>query len=183
MISRRQIIEQKHRQVMSQSKINKSSGGGNYNSRRDEDELDKPRRKPAPSESESSNTNKTSNRQELRKHRQVSSSISGRLEQNGEQQQLPAGQRHFNISKRQEDSYLSRGRQFGGPKMAELAHDDSYLAAGYQEERRRMEQESNQSEGYRHFDPYSIYGCKDEDEDVWYSEEGLFEVSSRVAWK
>lgn len=31
---------------------------------------------------------------------------------------------------------------------------------------------------YRHFDPYSVYGEEDEEEDVWYSEERLFEVSS-----
>lgn len=32
-------------------------------------------------------------------------------------------------------------------------------------------------EDYRHFDPYSVYGEEDEEEDVWYSEERLFEVS------
>lgn len=31
---------------------------------------------------------------------------------------------------------------------------------------------------HRHFDPYSVYGEEDEEEDVWYSEERLFEVSS-----
>ena len=30
---------------------------------------------------------------------------------------------------------------------------------------------------YKNFDPYSIYGDEDEEEDVWYSEERLFEVS------
>lgn len=31
----------------------------------------------------------------------------------------------------------------------------------------------------RNFDPYSVYGEEDEEEDVWYSEERLFEVSAR----
>lgn len=35
-------------------------------------------------------------------------------------------------------------------------------------------------EDYRHFDPYSVYGEEDEEEDVWYSEERLFEVSLRL---
>lgn len=32
-------------------------------------------------------------------------------------------------------------------------------------------------EANRNFDPYSVYGEEDEEEDVWYSEERLFEVS------
>lgn len=47
-----------------------------------------------------------------------------------------------------------------------------------------MSDSSNNSNGnnlhhedYRHFDPYSVYGEEDEEEDVWYSEERLFEVS------
>lgn len=36
---------------------------------------------------------------------------------------------------------------------------------------------AGQLENHRHFDPYSIYGEEDEEEDVWYSEERLFEVS------
>lgn len=35
-----------------------------------------------------------------------------------------------------------------------------------------------EEDDYRHFDPYSVYGEEDEEEDVWYSEERLFEVSS-----
>lgn len=35
----------------------------------------------------------------------------------------------------------------------------------------------DQMADYRHFDPYSVYGEEDEEEDVWYSEERLFEVS------
>lgn len=35
-------------------------------------------------------------------------------------------------------------------------------------------QQMSRDPNYRHFDPYSIYS---EDEDVWYSEERLFEVS------
>lgn len=35
----------------------------------------------------------------------------------------------------------------------------------------------DEEEDYRHFDPYSVYGEEDEEEDVWYSEERLFEVS------
>lgn len=38
----------------------------------------------------------------------------------------------------------------------------------------RTESEATGAGGYRHFDPYSIYS---EEEDVWYSEERLFEVS------
>lgn len=40
-----------------------------------------------------------------------------------------------------------------------------------------LQQQQQQEQDYRHFDPYSVYGEEDEEEDVWYSEERLFEVS------
>lgn len=42
---------------------------------------------------------------------------------------------------------------------------------------RIREDEFAPEEDYRNFDPYSVYGEEDEEEDVWYSEERLFEVS------
>lgn len=47
---------------------------------------------------------------------------------------------------------------------------------------RRGRQELAPEPAYRQFDPYSVYG--DEEEDVWYSEDRLFEVSlgSRSRW-
>lgn len=36
-------------------------------------------------------------------------------------------------------------------------------------------------EDYRNFDPYSVYADEDDEEDVWYSEERLFEVSRHAS--
>lgn len=41
-------------------------------------------------------------------------------------------------------------------------------------EHRNWRQQQQQQDDYRQFDPYSVYS---EEEDVWYSEERLFEVS------
>lgn len=46
----------------------------------------------------------------------------------------------------------------------------------------RLNNSSDIHEDYRHFDPYSIYGEEDEEEDVWYSEERLFEVGFIVVF-
>lgn len=93
------------------------------------------------------------------------------------------------IASRQQNQRLT-----GRPKQAESQQQDSsdgYVVANQYEDYqaskdywrhqevaaqlRQQQQAENQAQSpYRHFDPYSIYG---EEDDVWYSEERLFEVS------
>lgn len=57
---------------------------------------------------------------------------------------------------------------------------DSRYSSGQRADTSKFEGELMQQAyepDYRQFDPYSVYGEEDEEEDVWYSEERLFEVS------
>lgn len=60
-------------------------------------------------------------------------------------------------------------------KLSDYASDQDYQTSASQMIVEPHEQEANIEPAYRQFDPYSVYG--DEEEDVWYSEERLFEVS------
>lgn len=65
------------------------------------------------------------------------------------------------------------GRQYDDNQYQERFRDSGDSPAKL--EREIMQQAFDPD--YRQFDPYSVYGEEDEEEDVWYSEERLFEVS------
>lgn len=61
---------------------------------------------------------------------------------------------------------------------ADQTFEEQDLSQQQQQQRFMMKQRQVCDQpNYRHFDPYSVYGEEDEEEDVWYSEERLFEVS------
>lgn len=64
-------------------------------------------------------------------------------------------------------------------KLNDYASEQDYQAGGAEMLARARHQAASIEPAYRQFDPYSVYG--DEEEDVWYSEERLFEVSFAAA--
>jgi len=116
---------------------------------------------------------------------QVESGRSGpfaRLDAKGKQQQQQQQQQL-----EEDDFELDMGEEmgpFGGRRrfqeeeedddeeeLYDLGRGEEATSGGHCKER------SGPPADYRHFDPYSVYGEEDEEEDVWYSEERLFEVS------
>lgn len=93
------------------------------------------------------------------------------------QQQLAPPSRLFNKSAISESS-RRRSRQVEedheGPLQASVAKQrQAMFMAPVASDKHSSEALATRS----HFDPYSVYGEEDEEEDVWYSEERLFEVS------
>lgn len=76
--------------------------------------------------------------------------------------------RQFNSIQDEDDDDFDFDFDFDTQKQNHHQEED-------EEDEEEFEQEDNR---YRHFDPYSVYGEEDEEEDVWYSEERLFEVRS-----
>ena len=62
-----------------------------------------------------------------------------------------------------------RGASSPAPRAEEAGEDEP--------EEQEFCEEQQDDDYYRNFDPYSVYGDEDEEEDVWYAEERLFEVS------
>lgn len=78
-------------------------------------------------------------------------------------------------------SKLRTGKQAQDDSEDEEEEDDHFRHQGHDPSERMLFQDELQDDSridfYRNFDPYSVYGEEDEEEDVWYSEERLFEVS------
>lgn len=85
-----------------------------------------------------------------------------------------------NIKQHQEQQ--PKQQQFKQPEEEEEEEDDDDdddeqgFSLEDEDEDEKLEK-TDLSADYRHFDPYSVYGEEDEEEDVWFSEERLFEVS------
>lgn len=64
---------------------------------------------------------------------------------------------------------------------ADMEHQQELVkSAGYEDDDQQRQFGGRRDGLYKNFDPYSIYGDEDEEEDVWYSEEKLQQVSSLV---
>lgn len=68
----------------------------------------------------------------------------------------------------------ARGQQVEGNKSTRH-HEEEEQQVNLKQEMNQTSQDSDQD--YRNFDPYSVYADEDDEEDVWYSEERLFQVS------
>lgn len=161
MISRRQIIREQHELPQQQQAQTMSSSSSGQQS------------------------NPSSNK---------SSSSSGASSSNGRLANMAPSRTQLQAKQQQQQQQLMKSRKLPGNMMtgrsasnkmmkdAELQQQqdssDGYIAATHYDDypatTARHEQVNGQSSGYRHFDPYSIYS---EEDDVWYSEERLFEVS------
>lgn len=180
MISRRQIIENQQelrvgRDARNQLASSGSGSGLNNNTNRQTAEASSKRKPSAPVKQQAKNSYKTF------EHEQNQDFNLDLAEEMAGLTELKCFQEHKQYAADRSGARQTCKHQLGEQQHE---HEDESLSDEREDECMMMMMRNkincNQHhEDYRHFDPYSVYGEEDEEEDVWYSEERLFEVSDR----